>query len=140
MCFSCNTIRAAILSELHEEPRRKDWVTQKSTWVNLSEGHHFLATRSLSFLIFCLFPPFCLLLFYVENIFLLLQQMGGEGAGALPPQCLWSWHIKGALSGMRQFLATESPLNMMKIFFYFFLKALFALKISTVLFWTLDHV
>ena len=35
--------------------------------------------------------------------------------------------IKGALSGLRQFLANESPLNMMKSPFYFTLKALFVL-------------
>ena len=37
--------------------------------------------------------------------------------------------IKGALSGLRQFLATESPLKMMKNVFYFTSKALFVLKI-----------
>ena len=37
--------------------------------------------------------------------------------------------IKGAISGLRQFLATESPLKMMKNGFYFTLKALFVLKI-----------
>ena len=37
--------------------------------------------------------------------------------------------IKGALSGQRQFLATESPLKMMKNASYFTLKALFVLKI-----------
>ena len=37
--------------------------------------------------------------------------------------------IKGALSGLRQFSATESPLKMMKNDFYFILKALFVLKI-----------
>ena len=37
--------------------------------------------------------------------------------------------IKGALSGLRQFLATESPLQMMKNAFYFTSKALFVLKI-----------
>ena len=30
-----------ILSELHERPRRKDWVTEKSTQKNLCEGNHF---------------------------------------------------------------------------------------------------
>ena len=40
---------------------------------------------------------------------------------------------KGALSGLRQFLATESPLKMMKNAFYFTLKALFVLKIFTFL-------
>ena len=37
--------------------------------------------------------------------------------------------IKGALSGLRQFLVTESPLKMMKNAFYFTSKALFVLKI-----------
>ena len=37
--------------------------------------------------------------------------------------------IKGALSGLRQFLTTESPLKMMKNVFYFTSKALFVLKI-----------
>ena len=37
--------------------------------------------------------------------------------------------IKGALSGLRQFFVTESPLKMMKNAFYFTLKALFVLKI-----------
>ena len=35
--------------------------------------------------------------------------------------------VKGALSGLRQLLATESPLKMMKNAFYFTLKALFVL-------------
>ena len=34
-----------------------------------------------------------------------------------------------ALSGLKQFLATESPLKMMKNAFYFTLRALFILKI-----------
>ena len=37
--------------------------------------------------------------------------------------------VRGALSGLRQFLATESPLKMMKNAFNFNLKALFVLKI-----------
>ena len=37
--------------------------------------------------------------------------------------------LKGALSGLRQFLATESPLKTMKNTFYFTSKALFVLKI-----------
>ena len=37
--------------------------------------------------------------------------------------------IKGALSGVKQFLATESPLKIMKNAFYFTLKAHFVLKI-----------
>ena len=48
---------------------------------------------------------------------------------------LWKnrrWHhpiLSGALSGLRQVLATESSLKMMKNSFYFTLKALFAFKI-----------
>ena len=38
-------------------------------------------------------------------------------------------HIKGALSGLRQFLAAESPLKMMTNAFYFTSKALFILKV-----------
>ena len=37
--------------------------------------------------------------------------------------------FKGALSGLRQFSATESPFKMMKNSFYLALKALFVLKI-----------
>ena len=36
---------------------------------------------------------------------------------------------QGALLGLRQFLATGRPLNMMKNAFYFILKPLFVLKI-----------
>ena len=43
--------------------------------------------------------------------------------------------IKGALSGLRQFLATECPLKMMKNAFCFTLKALFVLKIYKFLAW-----
>ena len=37
--------------------------------------------------------------------------------------------FKGALSGLRQFLTTKSPLKIMKNAFYFTSKALFVLKI-----------
>ena len=37
--------------------------------------------------------------------------------------------LKDALSGLRQFLAAESPSEMMKNVFYFTSKALFVLKI-----------
>ena len=42
---------------------------------------------------------------------------------------VWEFLFKGALSGLRQFLTTESPLKMMENAFYFTLKALFVLKI-----------
>ena len=37
--------------------------------------------------------------------------------------------VKGTLLGLRQFLATESPLKMMKNAFYFTLRTRFVLKI-----------
>ena len=42
---------------------------------------------------------------------------------------LLSSALKGALSGLRQFLATENSLKMMKNVFYFTSKSLFVLKI-----------
>ena len=47
-------------------------------------------------------------------------------------------HFKGSLSGFRQFLATESPLKVMKNAFYFTVRALFILKIFKFL--NHDHV
>ena len=48
--------------------------------------------------------------------------------------------IKGTLSSLRQFLATESPLKMTKKPFYFTLKDLFKLKIFKFLSWLFGHV
>ena len=48
--------------------------------------------------------------------------------------------FKGALSGLRQFLATESPLKMMKYAFYFTSEALFILKIFKCLSLLFYHV
>ena len=47
--------------------------------------------------------------------------------------------VKGALSGLRQFLAPESPLKM-KNAFYFTLKTLFLLKIFKFLSWLFGYV
>ena len=47
--------------------------------------------------------------------------------------------IKGALPGLRQFLATEISLRMMKNAFYFTSKALFVLKIFKFLSWLFRH-
>ena len=38
-------------------------------------------------------------------------------------------YVKGALSGLRQFSATESPITLMKNAFYFNLNDLFIIKI-----------
>ena len=46
--------------------------------------------------------------------------------------------FKGALSVLRQFLATESPLKMMKNAFYFTLKAFFVLKTFKFLFLVME--
>ena len=48
--------------------------------------------------------------------------------------------IKGALSGLRQVFAYESPLKMIKIAFYFTSKALFVLKIFKCLSLFFGHV
>ena len=48
--------------------------------------------------------------------------------------------IKGALSGLRDFLAIERPLKMMKNAFYFTLKALFVLKVFKFLSWLFSYV
>ena len=48
--------------------------------------------------------------------------------------------IKGTVSGLRQYLATESSIKMMKNTFYFTLKALFFLKILKFLFWIFGPV
>ena len=50
------------------------------------------------------------------------------------------FHVQGALSGLRQFLATESRLEMMENAFYFTSKALFVLKISKFLSLLFVHV
>ena len=49
-------------------------------------------------------------------------------------------NITGGLSGLRQFLANEIPLEMMKNAFYFTSKALFVLEIFKFLSWFLVHV
>ena len=48
--------------------------------------------------------------------------------------------LKDAFSGLRQFLAAESPLKIMKNAFYFTSKAHFVLKIFKVLSWHFGHV
>ena len=48
--------------------------------------------------------------------------------------------VKSALSGLRKYLATKSPLQVMKNDFYFTLKALSVLKIFRFLFSLFGHV
>ena len=47
---------------------------------------------------------------------------------------------KGALSSLRQFLATKSPIKMMKNAFCFTVKIIFDLEIFRLFFWILSHV
>ena len=49
-------------------------------------------------------------------------------------------HFSKALSGLRQFLAEESSLKIMKNAFYFTLKAVFVLKLFKLLSWLFGHV
>ena len=49
-------------------------------------------------------------------------------------------NFKDAHSGLRQFLATGSPLKMMKNAFYFTWKVLFVLKISKFLSWEVKAI
>ena len=49
-------------------------------------------------------------------------------------------NVEGALSGLRQFLAFESPLKITKNAFYFTLKARFVLKIFEFLSWLFGPV
>ena len=49
-------------------------------------------------------------------------------------------NIKDALSLLRQFLAIQNPLKMIKNVFYFTSKALFAFKIFKFLSWRFGHV
>ena len=48
--------------------------------------------------------------------------------------------FKGALSGLKEFLATENPCKMMKNAFYFTLKTLFVLKIFRSQYCLFGHV
>ena len=61
------------------------------------------------------------------NFLLLLS--GDLSLNPGPVQVSLAVNIKGALLGLRQFLATESPLKVMKNAFCFTFKALFVLKI-----------
>ena len=49
-------------------------------------------------------------------------------------------NLKGALSGLRQLLATEGPLEMVKNAFYFTSKAPFVLQIFKFLSWLFGYV
>ena len=71
---------------------------------------------------------FCLALFFPHSLL-------GTQEYYCTALSLSALSFKGVLSGLRQFLATESPLKMMKNAFYFISKALFLLKIFKFLSW-----
>ena len=53
---------------------------------------------------------------------------------------LFVYQLKRTLSGLIQFLATESRLEMMESVFYFTSKALFVLKICKFLFYIFSYI
>ena len=67
-------------------------------------------------------------LFLTTNKYL-FQKTNSSKTGISDHHHLIATALKGALAGLRQFLATENPLKMMKNTFYFTSKALFILKI-----------
>ena len=65
---------AIILSGLHEKPRRKDSVTEKSAKKNFCEGYHFLTARPPYYVIFCRFLCLpCVMVSSVNGLKYLLQ-------------------------------------------------------------------
>ena len=76
-----------------------------------------------------------------------LSGVGAKGLNSLPTKLPKSKKeltkrflaVKGALSGLRQFLTTESPLKIMKKAFYFTWEALFVLKIIKFLSYLFGH-
>ena len=53
---------------------------------------------------------------------------------------VFDYDFNGTLAGLTQFLATESPLKVMKNVFYFISKALIVLKVFKFLSWLFGHV
>ena len=78
-----------------------------------------------------------------EKMSLLLKERY-TSKGVNVTHCQWKVKvkrkIKGALSGLGQFVETENPLKIMKNAFYFTSKALFILKIFKLLSWFFGHV
>ena len=82
---------AVILSELHKNSRRKDWVTEKVYRRICVRNITFLAACSPSYIIFCRF--FLLIRFYVEKK---NSRENGKVAGT-HPQCLRPWKVLGGV-------------------------------------------
>ena len=73
--------------------------------------------------------------FLIKNTFICWTRLKTAKPSATAKQL-----IKGALSDLRQFLATEAPLTMVKNTFCFTSKALFVLKIFRFLSWLFGQV
>ena len=71
------------------------------------------------------------------NLPLVIERYGHMGNSFIELNAV---KVKGALSGLRQCLATASPLKTMKNAFYFTLKVFFAVKIFTFLTWLFGYV
>ena len=102
---------AVILSELHENPTRKNWVAEKSTYKTLSEGHHFFGC-TLFFLchflsLFPSIPLFRLLRFYVEKKFCSRKWWVGGGSADAPPAPPVSTALLKALSSSQWIFWTK---------------------------------
>ena len=93
---------------------------------------------------FVIFGNIWSICFFKTNLFLIIQTklMEGEKAGIFSKAPDWKllFLFEGALSGLTQFFATESPLKIMKNAFYFTSKAHFVLKIFKFMYWIFGHV
>ena len=69
----------------------------------------------------------------LKNLNRCLVILGFDGTNILQ-------HLKGVLLSLRQFLASENSLKIMKNDFYLTLKSLLALKISKFLSWVFCHI
>ena len=78
--------------------------------------------------ILCVSYFVCLFSIIKENHYPIVEKMGPEIG---MKEDLMLKDLKGALSGLRQFLVNENPLKIVKNAIYFTLKALFVFKIFT---------
>ena len=93
---------AVILSELHEKPRRKYWVTEKTAWINLSEQHYFLAGTPSCLCFFFLFV-FCLLAPFLSTLILCRKSFSFA-----PENIVCGWEF-GVFCLLSPFLGICSP-------------------------------
>ena len=75
-----------------------------------------------------------------NNNWKLMLQVYFDTSSPLLLPSFWYNRLKGALSSLKQVLATESPLQMMKNAFYFILKAVLVLEIFKFLSWIFGNI